>query len=294
MKTDAWIKKYMPSMAGKTVAISGATGGIGQELCRHLASLGANLLLLDRNSERSLSWIEKLRTEFPALNARHLRLDLADFETVRSVTEELLASPPDYLIFNAGAYHVPRYTTSIGHDNVFQINFVAPYYMAHTLLPMMKERGGRIVAVGSIAHNYSHIDPHDIEFLTRTQSSKVYGNAKRFLMFSLFGLDEGGNTITVAHPGITLTNITAHYPKVIYALIKHPMKVIFMSPRRACLSILAAMVQDGGKNEWFGPRLFDIWGLPKKKLLKTCPANEAAEICKQAEKIVSDLTRTMQ
>ena len=289
MKTDTWIKKYIPSMDGKTVAISGATGGIGQELCRHLASLGASLLLLDRNSERSLSWIKKLTGEFPALNAKHLRLDLSDFDTVKTVTEELLVSPPDYLIFNAGAYYVPRYTTSIRHDNVFQINFLAPYYMARTLLPVMQERGGRIVAVGSIAHNYSHIDPHDIEFLTRTQSSKVYGNAKRFLMFSLFGLNKDGRTITVAHPGITLTNITAHYPKLIYAIIKHPMKVIFMSPRRASLSILAAMVQDAKKDEWFGPALFDIWGLPKKKVLRTCSDKEAKQICQIAEKIFTDL-----
>ncbi|MBE6566706.1 MAG: SDR family NAD(P)-dependent oxidoreductase [Ruminococcaceae bacterium] len=289
MKTDTWIQKNIPSMVGKTVAISGATGGIGQELCRHLAGLGANLLLLDRNSERSNTWIEKLKVEFPTLNARHLRLDLADFSTVRSVTEELLLSPPDYLFFNAGAYHVPRYTTGTGHDNVFQINFVAPYYMAHTLLPIMRERGGRIVAVGSIAHNYSHIDLSDVEFLTRKESSKVYGNAKRFLMFSLFGLDKDGGTISVAHPGITLTNITAHYPKLIYAIIKHPMKVIFMSPRRASLSILAAMVQDADKNEWFGPSLFDIWGLPRKKLLKTCSADEAAQICGEAERIVANL-----
>lgn len=294
MKTEIWIQKNMPSMAGKTVAISGATGGIGQELCRHLAALGANLLLLDRNSERSNTWIEKLKTEFPPLNARHLRLDLSDFETVRSVTDELLASPPDYLIFNAGAYHIPRFTCDTGHDNVFQINFAAPYYMARTLLPVMKERGGRIVAVGSIAHNYSHIDLDDIEFLTRPQASKVYGNAKRWLMFSLFGLDENNNTITVAHPGITLTNITAHYPKWIYAIIKHPMKVIFMSPRRASLSILAAMVQDAKENEWFGPSLFDIWGLPKKKLLKTCPTDEAAEICRGAEKIFEKLQENNQ
>ena len=292
MKTDTWIKQNMPLMEGKTVAISGATGGIGQELCRHLASLGANLLLLDRNSERSMAWIEKLTGEFPSLNAKHLRLDLADFDTVKTVTEELLKSTPDYLIFNAGAYHVPRYTTGIGHDNVFQINFLAPYYMARTLLHAIQEKGGRIVAVGSIAHNYSHVDPDDIEFLTRTQSSKIYGNAKRFLMFSLFGLDEGSNTITVAHPGITLTNITAHYPKLIYALIKHPMKVIFMSPCRASLSILAAMVQDAEKNEWFGPHIFDIWGLPKKKRLRTCSDEEAEKICKVAKKIYNQLSQS--
>ena len=61
MKTRIWIQKNMPLMTGKTVAISGATGGLGQELCRHLAGLGAELLLLDRNSERSNAWIEKLK-----------------------------------------------------------------------------------------------------------------------------------------------------------------------------------------------------------------------------------------
>ena len=288
MKTDAWIQKNMPSMVGKTVAISGATGGIGQELCRHLAGLGAALLLLDCNSERSNAWIEKMKIEFPALNARHLRLDLSDFETVRSVTAELLASPPDYLIFNAGAYHVPRYTCDTGHDNVFQINFVAPYYMAHELLPVMRERRGRIVAVGSIAHNYSHIDLEDIEFLTRKQSSKVYGNAKRFLMFALFSLDKDGNTISIAHPGITLTNITAHYPKLIYAIIKHPMKVIFMRPRKASLSILAGVFGDCGKNEWIGPRFFNVWGLPKKQILQTATKEEARHIVQISERIFEE------
>ncbi len=289
MKTELWIKRNIPSLSGKQVAVSGATGGIGQALCTHLASLGASLVLLDRNSERSNAWIEKLKADFPNLKARHLRLDLADFDTVRSVTKELLSSPPDYLIFNAGAYHVPRYTTSTGHDNVFQINFLAPYYMARALRPAIKARGGRIVAVGSIAHNYSHIDLGDVEFLTRTQSSKVYGNAKRFLMFSLFALDQGEGTVTVAHPGITLTNITAHYPKLIYAIIKYPMKVIFMSPKRASLSILYGLFEKCDKNEWIGPALFDVWGLPHKKVLKTCSPSEAVEIACRAQEMADAL-----
>ena len=32
MKTAVWIKQNMPSMLGKTVAISGATGGIGPQI----------------------------------------------------------------------------------------------------------------------------------------------------------------------------------------------------------------------------------------------------------------------
>ena len=276
-------------MVGKTVAISGATGGIGRELCAHLAGLGADLLLLDRNSERSCALIEHLKTRFATLEAKHLRLDLADFSSVASVTEQLKKSPPDVLILNAGAYHVPRYVCDTGYDNVFQINFLSPYYMASALLPVMRERGGRIVAVGSIAHNYSRADFTDVDFSKRAQSSKVYGNAKRWLMFSLFGLCDASDHIAVVHPGITLTNITAHYPKWIYAIIKHPMKVIFMKPKRASLSILCGITEPCGKNEWIGPSLFDVWGLPRKKLLKTCSKEEASAVFLRAQSMVEEL-----
>lgn len=289
MRTTAWIEKNTASLIGKTVAISGATGGIGRELCRHLATLGASLLLLDRNSQRSNALIDELKQAYPTLQASHLRVDMEDFALVKAVTEQLKKTPPDILILNAGAYHIPRHRCDTGFDNVFQINFVSPYYMARALKPYLEQRGGRVVAVGSIAHNYSKLDPTDIDFSTRTQSSKVYGNAKRYLMFSLYALygEEPGCAVT--HPGITLTNITAHYPKWIYAIIRHPMKVIFMKPRRASLSILRGVFEDCGKNEWIGPRVCNVWGLPKKRMLKTCKLDEAAEIAAVAEKIWTNL-----
>ena len=61
--------------------------------------------------------------------------------------------------------------------------------------------------------------------------------------------------------------------------------MIFMKPKRACLSILQGLTEDCGRNEWIGPKWFDVWGLPKKKVLKTCGAEEAAWICETAERI---------
>ena len=123
-----------------------------------------------------------------------------------------------------------------------------------------------MVAVGSIAHNYSKINPQDADFSSVRAASKVYGNAKRFLMFSLYGLLDKGK-VSITHPGITVTGITAHYPKPIYAIIKYPMKLIFMSPKRAALSILRGLFEDSGECEWIGPRVFNVWGLPKKTRL---------------------------
>ena len=273
---------------GKTVAISGATGGIGRELCEYFAKMGASLLLVDRNLERSQTLARELEAAH-GIQAEHITLDLEDITRVREVAKILAEREIDYLVLNAGAYSIPRHKCDTGYDNVFQINFVSPYFLARKLLPTVKERGGRVVAVGSIAHRYSHIDRDDVDFSTRKRASLVYGNAKRHLMFALFALDPMGEGIAVAHPGITQTKITAHYPKLVYAVIKYPMKVIFMRPRKACLPIICGLFDPCRENEWIGPRIFDVWGMPKKRILKSCPPDEANEIAKRAEKIFKEL-----
>ena len=164
--------------------------------------------------------------------------------------------------------------------------------MTKELLPNLRSRSGRVIAVGSIAHNYSHIDENDLDFRKRAASSKVYGNSKRHLMFSLYSLfeNEKSATLSIVHPGITFTNITAHYPKVIFAIIKHPMKVIFMKPKKAALSLLAGVFEQTEGCTWLGPKLFNVWGLPSKKRLKTCPPEEQNEIFRRAEEIYRKLS----
>lgn len=198
------------------------------------------------------------------------------------MAEELRGREVDCLILNAGAYSIPRHKCSTGYDNVFQINFLSPYYLARAL----EKTGAKIVVVGSIAHDYSKSDPADVDFSTRRAASKVYGNAKRYLMFSLMGLD----CVTITHPGIAVTNITSHYPRLVWALIKYPMRLIFMKPDKACLSVLAGIFSQGGEYQWIGPRIFNIWGMPKKQRLRSYRKKEAEEIRKRAEDILAKIT----
>ena len=279
----SWFDKRTKRLDGKTVAISGSTGGLGMELCDYLASLGAGLVLVDRNREKSEALAEKLKGKYPSLVVKFVTADMADMASVKAAGEELCAIGIDYLILNAGAYSIPRCITDIGYDNVFTINFISPYYLTRRLLPSVRARGGRVVAVGSIAHNYSEIDLSDIDFRRRKKVSLVYGNAKRYLTFALQNLSDGD--VIIAHPGISFTGITNHYPKLIFALIKHPMKVIFMKPRRAALSILYGLFADVPSGSWIGPRLFDVWGMPRVKKLCTAGSEEKGNIIKSAEKI---------
>ena len=291
MNIEKWIRNNTCSLSGKTVAVTGTTGGIGKELCRYLAGIGASLLLLDRNEQRSSEFRKELIKNHSDITVKCINIDLEDVFSVKNAVEMLKKETVDVFIYNAGAYSIPRHKCYTGLDNVFQINFASPYYIIKELLDDLRNNAGRVVVVGSIAHNYSKYDPEDIDFSTRKQASKVYGNAKRYLMFSLYELfkNEDKASLAVTHPGISFTNITAHYPKLIFAVIKYPMKLIFMKPKKACLSIVQGVFAPCGYHEWIGPRYFDVWGLPKKKTLTTCTPEESRQIGKLADKIYEEM-----
>ncbi len=297
MNYTKWLQQNADSLSGRLIAVTGTTGGLGRELCRFLCELRADLILLDRNAERSQAFQNQLKSLYPDREISRITVDLEDMDSVKAATESLKKLPLDVFIHNAGAYSIPRHKCSTGFDNVFQINFVSPMFMIRELLPTLRQRNGRVIAVGSIAHNYSVTDPDDIDFSTRSASSKVYGNAKRHLMFSLYELfkDETEATLSVVHPGITFTNITAHYPKPVFAIIKHPMKVIFMKPKKAALCIVKGLFEPTRYHQWIGPRLFNIWGLPSKKALKTCSVEESRRIGTTADSIFKEnLTTTIE
>ena len=278
-------------LEGKVVAITGSTGGIGVHLCSYIASLGARLVLCDRNKEKVSAIISSLKENHGDI-ATHVPCDLSDIDSVKLATEKLKSMPIDYFISNAGAYSIPRCIANTGYDNVYTINFLSPYYMIRQLEDGIKKRGGRIVIVGSIAHNYSKADFDNIDFRSIAAASKVYGNAKRYLMFSLMENFKGSpDALAVTHPGITFTNITAHYPKLIFAIIKYPMKIIFPHPKRAALCILNGLFEPTSYHEWIGPALFNIWGKPKKQTLRTCKVAESEKIYEVAESVYEEINR---
>ena len=294
MNVKKWIEKNCNDLTDKRIVISGATGGIGIHISTILASLNANLVFLGRDSDKTEKLKIYLQSLYPNIKIDIIDADLSSFENVKNCVENLKKyNKIDAIIHNAGIYNVPIYTTDFGFNNVFSVNFLAPYYITKQILPLLEKSDmAKVVIVGSIAHNYSHIDVNDIDFSTRKKPSKIYGNSKRFLMFSMYELFRNINKVnlSISHPGITSTNMTNHYPKFIYAIIKYPMKIIFMSPKKACLSIIKGLFDNTDYHNWIGPKISNIWGSPKKMRLKTCTESESKKIFEIAENIYNSLT----
>ena len=134
--------------AGKTVAITGAAGGIGQWLCRFFGQEGATIAALDL-TPNVMELADTLGGEgitvVPAI---------ADISSANAV-KEAFASFGDVhlLINNAGVSRNPTLavTDPAGWDADMATNLNGAYACAHAVLPqMVSRRSGAIVNVSSV------------------------------------------------------------------------------------------------------------------------------------------------
>lgn len=287
MRIQTWINENCSDLSGKTICITGSTGGLAVEFTEKLASLGANFVFANRNKEKSQKQKDFLQKKYPKCKIDIMIVDMFDINSVKLFVCKLKMKHIDILILNSAIYNVSRKTSNAGFDNVFQVNFVSAYYIAKQMIPTLRKiKDSKLVIISSIAHNYSKVDFNDPQRLNTNKSSIIYGNSKRLLTFSIQKLFENSHVdLAIVHPGITLTKMTNHYPKAINWLVKLGIKSFFPSPEKACLSVLYGVFNSTSTNEWIGPAKHNIWGYPRKNKINTCFDDEQDKIYKLAEKI---------
>ncbi|MDD0838698.1 SDR family NAD(P)-dependent oxidoreductase [Curvibacter sp. HBC61] len=142
-------------LQGRTVLVTGATGGLGQALCQALAAHGAQLLVCDRDPAACEQLTQALRHAGHAAHA--LPCDLADPDQVRALIRDA-AQPfglPHGLVCNAGVQGPagPLHAVSdAAWEQVMDINLRSVHRLCAGLLPAMAAQGGaRVVLMSSIA-----------------------------------------------------------------------------------------------------------------------------------------------
>lgn len=135
------------------IILTGAAGGIGQELARRLAARGAHLALVDRNAEA----LQTLAAQIVATGgkAHALPADLLDANARAALPARAQAALGgiDVLLNLAGMLSfTPFEEEDAGRmETLLRLNLLAPMHLARVFLPAMLAQGhGRIVNVGSI------------------------------------------------------------------------------------------------------------------------------------------------
>jgi NAD(P)-dependent dehydrogenase (short-subunit alcohol dehydrogenase family) len=243
----AWTAQQLPNMAGKTVVITGAGGGLGLITARELGRVGARVVLAVRDVDKARTAVAGMRGDFDVR-----RLDVADLDSVRAFAQSFSGNL-DILINNAGVMDIAAARTAQGLDVQTATNYFGPFLLTNLLLARLTDR---VVTVTSQLHRQGKLNLDDLDWRSRKyhQMGAYEASKLAVVLFSLElqqRLDASNSAVrsVLAHPGIARTSLAAHSKSNIIN------RLTFLTNDRehGALPILYAATQDVAGNAYVGP-----------------------------------------
>ena len=140
------------SIVGRKVLVTGASKGIGAEICRVFAEAGADVVAVARDREG----LQEIANDVAAKGRKCLTIeeDLSTAEGPVQAAQQALREWKviDILVNSAGvAFTAPALTLSIEDwDKTMAVNLRAPFLMSQALAPaMIQQRWGKIINISS-------------------------------------------------------------------------------------------------------------------------------------------------
>jgi short-subunit dehydrogenase len=144
----------MKELRGRTALVTGATGGIGRQICRRLAQEGVDVVASGRREDVLADVVAELRAL--GVRSKALPADLADLDQAEALIargEDALGRV-DLLINNAGIEITAAFTNYSREEliSMVDLNLTAPLLLTRRAVPPMLERGaGHVVFLSSLA-----------------------------------------------------------------------------------------------------------------------------------------------
>jgi len=145
----------MSRFENQVAVVTGAGRGIGEAIARRLAAEGARIAVVSRTETNSAKTAEAINSGTGDV-ARPYAVDVADFDAVQKVGEQILADfgRVDVLVNNAGITRdtLAMRMSSEDWDVVLGTNLKGAFNFTRALLrAMVKQRKGRIINISSVS-----------------------------------------------------------------------------------------------------------------------------------------------
>ena len=192
----------------KYALVTGGSGEIGQAICRRLATDGYHIIIhANHNLEKARLLARQLVKD--GCSAQAVQFDVTDFTQTSTILSELTQDHPiQILVHNAGIHHDAPLAGMQKQqwDDVINVSLHGFFNVTQPImLPMMKTRWGRVIAISSIAG------------ITGNRGQANYAAAKSGLSGACKSLSielaSRGITANVVAPGIIKTAMSeASFP----------------------------------------------------------------------------------
>lgn len=137
-------------LQGKTVIVTGASSGIGEQIARECHAAGANVLLVGRDKSRLSASARSISEDG---TVEHLSIDVTDDSAPAQIVDHATATfgSLDVLVNAAGIFTPTPFseTTDEILDSQWEVNVRAPFRLARTAIGHMPE-GSSIIFISSI------------------------------------------------------------------------------------------------------------------------------------------------
>lgn len=144
---------YNPfSLSGKTVLVTGASSGIGQETAIQCSKMGAKVAITARNEER----LRETLSQMEGYGHQVLIADLTQQEDLNHIVEIVTGLDGIVLCAGKGETSPFLFSTRAKFDSIFEVNFFAQVELLRLLVKKKKmAKHSSVVFVSSVAGNYS-------------------------------------------------------------------------------------------------------------------------------------------
>jgi len=206
-------------LRGKIAVITGASGGLGAETARVLASRGATIVIGARDVPKAQKVAAEIRTATGRSDAAEVAaLELGSRASIRTFAESVLISHPKIhmLINNAGVMACPLERIEHGYEMQLGTNHLGHFLLAGLLAPALRRAApARIVCVSSSGHRFSTVNFEDPHYHKRPYDKwEAYGQSKTANIWHALELDRrlapDGVRAFAIHPGAIMTELGRH------------------------------------------------------------------------------------
>jgi retinol dehydrogenase 14 len=251
-------------MAGKSVLVTGGTGGIGRATAIGLAALGARVGITGRDQARTEAAAAGIRAApgSPAVDA--FAADLSAQAGVRRLAARVLDTYPrlDVLVNNVGGFWAHRHVTADGLERTFALNHLAPFLLTNLLLDRLTASApARIVTVSSAAHAQGRLDFDDLQSERNYSGQQAYSQSKLANVMFTYQLTrrlEGtGVTATAAHPGVVATSFGAEDHAAHWGIMIRVARPFMKTPSQGALTpvyLASSPEAEGVTGQYFANR----------------------------------------